>query len=76
MTSKVTSKYQVTIPKDIREHLHLSVNGAIEWSIQGGKITVTKADAPFLARQGSLKVGKGNIETDIELAKSLYGKRA
>lgn len=76
MTSKVTSKYQVTIPKNIRERLHLSVNSAIEWSIQAGKITVTKADAPFLARRGTLKVGKGNIESDIEQAKKSYGKRS
>jgi AbrB family looped-hinge helix DNA binding protein len=75
MTSKVTGKYQVTIPKRVRDRMHLTINSAIEWSIHAGKVTVKKADAPFLRRQGSIKIGKGSIEADIEKAKKKYGTK-
>ena len=40
MQSVITSKYQTTIPKAIREYLGLAVKDALEWKVEKGKITV------------------------------------
>ena len=40
MQSVITSKYQTTIPKDVRDRLKLSVHDTLEWKIEEGKIVV------------------------------------
>ena len=40
MQSLITSKYQTTIPKAIRENLGLSVKDALEWKLEKGKVTL------------------------------------
>jgi AbrB family looped-hinge helix DNA binding protein len=72
MTSKVTTKYQVTIPKRIRDRMHIEINSAIEWLVEGGKIVVKKAESPILKYRGFIKSGPGNIDTDIAVAKEIY----
>ncbi len=38
MLSKITSKFQITIPKEIRAKLKLLSNDSIEWVIEDSKI--------------------------------------
>jgi len=69
--SKITSKFQITIPREIRKRLKLSRHDSIEWITEDGKIFIKQADAAFLKLRGSINVGDGNIDDDIEKAKKL-----
>ena len=71
MQSIITSKYQTTIPKAIREHLGLSEKDALEWKLEKGKITVYPAKKNFLKYRNTIKTGKGDIAADIETARKL-----
>jgi AbrB family looped-hinge helix DNA binding protein len=71
MQSTITSKFQTTIPKAIRENLALVVNDTLEWKVDHGKIIVSPKQKKFLKYQNKVKVGKGDIETDITLARDL-----
>jgi AbrB family looped-hinge helix DNA binding protein len=71
MESTITSKFQTTIPKAIRENLALEVNDTLEWKIDHGKITVAPKQKNFLKYQNKVKVGKGDIEMDISLAREI-----
>ncbi|MBA3449231.1 MAG: AbrB/MazE/SpoVT family DNA-binding domain-containing protein [Pseudaminobacter sp.] len=41
---RVTSKGQVTIPRDLRETFGISANSEVIFGIEGGKITITRKD--------------------------------
>ena len=75
MRSVITSKYQTTIPKEIRETLKISVHDAIEWRINGNTAVVYPAQQNFLARRGSVKTGKGDIAADIAKARLVRAER-
>jgi AbrB family looped-hinge helix DNA binding protein len=75
MQSKITSKYQVTIPKEVRAKLKLSVKDGLEWHIDEGRVTVGAAKKPFLAYRGVVRIGKGDIRTDIEEARRTAVKK-
>ena len=69
MQSTITSKFQTTIPKAIRENLNLSVSDIIEWKVERGKVLVTPVHKEFLKYRNSIKTGSGNISEDIRLAR-------
>ncbi len=71
MQSTITSKFQTTIPKAIRENLALAVKDTLEWKVDHGKIIVSPKQKNFLKYQNTVKVGKGDIEADISLARDL-----
>ena len=71
MRSKITSKYQITIPREIRDCLHLSISDSIEWKIKKNKILVEPVNKPFLKYKGSIKIGPGNIKDDILKARKI-----
>jgi AbrB family looped-hinge helix DNA binding protein len=71
MQSVITSKYQTTIPKVVREHLGLSVKDAIEWKVEKGKISIYPAKKNFLKYRNAVKTGEGEIADDIETALKL-----
>jgi bifunctional DNA-binding transcriptional regulator/antitoxin component of YhaV-PrlF toxin-antitoxin module len=71
MQSTITSKFQTTIPKTIRQSLALSVNDTLEWKFDHGKAIVSPLQKNFLKYRNSVKVGKGDIEADIGLARDL-----
>ena len=70
MRSKITSKFQTTIPKGIREILKVSTMDSIEWIVEKGNVVVRPAKIPFLAHKNSIRVGSGNIARDIEIARN------
>ncbi len=43
---RVTSKGQVTIPRDVREKFGLLPHTEIEFRIEGNTVTICKSDAP------------------------------
>ena len=71
MKSTVTSKYQTTIPKSIREELRISVNDTLEWEVEDGKVLVYPVRKNFLNFRNSILVGKGDIKQDIERGRAL-----
>ena len=72
-TSKLTRKYQATIPKSVREVLHLQAGDAIAFDFEGEKIRVRKArriDLEFAeALEGTLSEWSG--EEDEEAYRDL-----
>ncbi|MBF0558291.1 MAG: type II toxin-antitoxin system PrlF family antitoxin [Nitrospirae bacterium] len=75
MRSMITSKYQTTIPKKIRETLKLSVHDAVEWRINGHTAIVCPTQRAFLVRRGAVKIGKGDIAADIKKARLIRSGR-
>jgi len=75
MKSKITSKFQTTIPKNIREQMKLSVNDSIEWKMEKGKVILETAGKPFLKYRGSIAVGAGDIDEDIRKAKKVIAEK-
>ena len=71
MQSLITSKYQTTIPKAIRENLGLSVKDALEWKLEKGKVTLYLAKRNFLQYRNTVKTGRGDIAGDINAARDL-----
>ena len=69
MQSVITSKFQTTIPKDVRERLKLSIHDTLEWKIDRGKIVVLPVQKKFLEYRNKIKTGPGKIEKDIEQAR-------
>jgi AbrB family looped-hinge helix DNA binding protein len=69
MNSTVTAKFQTTIPKAVREKLGISVNDALEWIVEKGKVTVLPVHNDFLRYRGSVKTGAGDISADIQTAR-------
>ena len=69
MQSVITSKFQTTIPKDVRERLKLSIHDTLEWKIDRGKIVVLPVQKKFLEYRNKIKTGPGNIEEDIKQAR-------
>lgn len=75
MQSVITSKFQTTIPKGVREHLKLSVHDTLEWKVEKGKIVVLPAQKRFLNHRNRIKVGAGEIKQDIIKARELRIKK-
>lgn len=71
MQTVITSKFQTTIPKKIREKLKLLVNDSLEWRVESGKIILEPLHKGFLLRKNSVKTGGGNIDEDIAQAKRI-----
>jgi len=71
MQSIITSKYQTTIPKAIRDNIGLSVKDALDWKVERGRVIVSPAKQNFLKYRNAIKTGAGNIAGDIEVARNL-----
>ncbi len=69
MQSVITSKFQTTIPKDVRERLKLSIHDTLEWKIDKGRIVVLPVQKEFLKHRNRIKTGPGKIEDDIKKAR-------
>ncbi|UCD77548.1 MAG: AbrB/MazE/SpoVT family DNA-binding domain-containing protein [Desulfobacterales bacterium] len=69
MQSVITSKYQTTIPKDVRDRLKLSVHDTLEWKIEEGKIVILPVQKEFLKYKNRIHTGPGKIENDIKKAR-------
>jgi bifunctional DNA-binding transcriptional regulator/antitoxin component of YhaV-PrlF toxin-antitoxin module len=71
MQSVITSKFQTTIPKAVRENLKLSIRDSLEWKIERGKVVIYPSQKKFLRYRNAVKTGKGDISADIERARNL-----
>jgi len=71
--SKITSKYQVTVPKDVRDELGLKPGDRLGWEVVGEEVRVTQVRNAFLERAGTIKVGPGDVVDDVRKARRLRG---
>ena len=57
-TSKITTKGQVTIPKEIRERVHLQPGDEVEFTLEGEKVVMQKRGAKerYMATCGAIKM--------------------
>ena len=65
MKSKITSKFQVTIPKEIRRKLKINVADAIEWKIEENGVVIEPVRRPFMKYKGIFQLGAGDVQEDI-----------
>ena len=72
-TSKLTSKYQATIPEPVRRVLHLSAGDALAFDIDDGQIRLRKARPVDLAFSQALEgtLGEWQSEADEEAYRDL-----
>lgn len=52
--SKVTTKYQATIPKEVREFLGVRQGDAVAYEIEGGEVKLRRASPLDLAYHGAV----------------------
>ena len=69
MQSVITSKFQTTISKEVRERLKLSIRDTMEWKIDRGKIVVLPVQKKFFEYRNKIKTGPGKIDDDIKQAR-------
>lgn len=73
-TSRLTSKYQATIPKEVREHLHLKSGDVISYEVlPDNTVTVSKAvplDLDYL-KSLELTMNEWNSDEDEQAFKNL-----
>ncbi len=74
MVSKITDKFQITVPKKIREMLKLNRNDLLEWKVEDGRVAVESVAKPFLKQKGSVRIGEGDIKQDIRKARHEIGR--
>ena len=71
--STITSKYQTTIPKEIREGLGIGPQDTLRWELAGGHARVSLAETAFHKRQGSIHRGAGSATADVRRIRALRG---
>lgn len=71
--STITSKFQTTVPKEIRERLKLGTRDVLIWEIRDGAAEVRPATRRFLERRGSIRVEGGSAVEDVQRARRLRG---
>lgn len=56
-TAKVTSKHQITIPKEVRERMGISSGDELQFEYDEGKLTVEKkvTENPFKEHRGKFE---------------------
>ena len=74
--STITSKYQTTVPKEVRQKLGLRPRDVLCWEVVGGDVRIVPARRSFLDRRGSLHVGPGSVVEDVRRARTLRGTGA
>ncbi|HUP59975.1 MAG TPA: AbrB/MazE/SpoVT family DNA-binding domain-containing protein [Thermoanaerobaculia bacterium] len=84
-TSTLTSDGQTTVPKEVREALHLEEGVKLTWEVRDGKLEVTwemgggkveaTTDRPAFWRwERFIKVGPGDVVDDVAKAREFEGR--
>ena len=71
--STITSKYQTTVPREVRERLGLGPRDVLDWEVVEGHARVRPASPSFLALRGSIRVGRGSTTEDVRKARAQRG---
>jgi len=75
--AKVTSKGQITIPKDIRDILNLDVGDKVEFILQDDRVVLRAATASVKDLKGILPKPKRKVSLDMmeEAIKTRGGRK-
>jgi len=60
--STVTSKYQTTIPREVRDRLGMTASSELRCEVRDGCAVVTVAQPAFLARGATISSGPNPVE--------------
>ena len=71
--STITSKYQTTVPQEIRERLQVGRGDVLHWRLENGAVRVVPSRIAFLARRGSIRVGAGSAVDDVRRLRATRG---
>ncbi|ABQ27649.1 AbrB/MazE/SpoVT family DNA-binding domain-containing protein [Geotalea uraniireducens] len=75
MLSTVTSKGQVTIPKEIRDLLHIRSNDKVDFVLDGDRVLLVPVKT-LLDLRGAVRArGKGDFSEERARAKTAVAKR-
>ncbi len=75
MLSTVTSKGQVTIPKELRDLLHIHANDKVDFVLDGERVVLMPVKT-LLDLRGAVKTaGKGDFSQERARAKAAVAKR-
>lgn len=77
VTAKITSKGQITLPKKVRDLLHLHEGGVVVFEQEDGRIVIKPAES-LLDYKGYLRgrAKPSDAETVRETARKYVGRRA
>ena len=75
MLATVTSKGQVTIPKEIRDLLHIRTNDKVDFVLEGDRVVLAPVKT-LLDLRGAVRSGKkGDFSEERARAKTAVAKR-
>lgn len=75
MLSTVTSKGQITIPKEIRDLLHIRSNDKVDFVLDGDRVLLVPVKT-LLDLRGAVRArGKGDFSEERARAKTAVAKR-
>ena len=74
--SKITSKNQTTVPREVRERLRVGPSDALDWQIEGNVVRVVPARSALERLAGMFEVGPGDVVEDVRRARELRGRAA
>ena len=75
MKSTITTKFQTTIPRDVRERLKLTVHDTVDWRIEDDRVVIVPLRCDFLRHRNRIAVGAGNIGADLAAARQARAER-
>jgi antitoxin PrlF len=75
MLATVTSKGQVTIPKEIRDLLHIRTNDKLDFVLDGDRVLIAPVKTLLDLRGAVRTEGKGDFPSERARAKAAVAKR-
>jgi len=75
MLATVTSKGQVTIPKEIRDLLHIRTNDKLDFVLEGERVVIAPVKTLLDLRGAVRAEGKGDFPQERARAKAAVAKR-
>lgn len=73
-TSTITSKGQTTVPKEVRDALHVGPGDRLSWEIRGGTVAIT-TERPGLWRwEGTFTDGPADAVEAVKEARKRRGR--
>ena len=75
MLATVTSKGQVTIPKEIRDLLHIRTNDKVDFVVDGDRVLLAPVKTLLDLRGAVPAKGQGNFEQERAQAKAAVAAR-
>jgi AbrB family looped-hinge helix DNA binding protein len=75
MLATVTSKGQITIPKEIRDFLHIRTNDKLDFVLDGEKVVIAPVKTLLDLRGAVRAKGKGDFQQERARAKAAVARR-